>query len=184
MHNESVLNVCTSGFGGMGYNLKKDGWLNSFIYVKNQSMQGDGVPWRGAHEKHPEFFSIIFSALADKDDILLDWQCGIGSFLYSLFPCLCYLCLRFFSYGFTSNSFPYPYLFAFCFLGNSIIACRSIQRHIVAFELDIDVFKSILLPICEPEQEYTSQQAAPQRGSVFAPPPRKMAKRNFDLMCV
>jgi hypothetical protein len=67
-------------------------------------------------------------------------------------------------------------------LGGSIIACRSIQRHIVALESDIDVFKSIILPIREPDQEQTSQPAAPQRGSVFAPPPRKMAKRNFDLL--
>jgi len=68
-------------------------------------------------------------------------------------------------------------------LGGSVIACRSIQRHIVALESDIDVFKSILLPLREPNQELSSQPAAPQRGSVFAPPPRKMAKRNFDLLC-
>jgi hypothetical protein len=68
-------------------------------------------------------------------------------------------------------------------VGGSIIACRSIQRHIVALDSDVDVFKSILLRIREPEQEHTSQHAPPQRGSVFAPPPRKMAKRNFDLLC-
>jgi hypothetical protein len=34
-------------------------------------------------------------------------------------------------------------------LGGSIIACRSIQRHIVALESDIDIFKSILLPMRE-----------------------------------
>jgi hypothetical protein len=74
--------------------------------------------------------------------------------------------------------------YAHCLLlGGSIIACRSIQRHIVALDSDVDVFKSILLPLREPEQEHTSQHAAPQRGSVFAPPPRKMAKRNFDLLC-
>ena len=71
----------------------------------------------------------------------------------------------------------------FVVLGASIIACRSIQCHIVALELDIDIFKSILLPMRELEQEHTSQQVAPQRGSIFAPPPRKMAKRNFDLLC-
>jgi hypothetical protein len=53
----------------------------------------------------------------------------------------------------------------------------------VALESDIDVFKSTLLPLRKPDQEHTSQPAAPQRGSVFALPPRKMPKRNFDLLC-
>ena len=62
----------------------------------------------------------------------------------------------------------------FVCLGGSIIACHSIERHIVALELDIDIFKSILLPMRETEHEHTAQHA---------PPPRKMAKRNFDLLC-
>ena len=78
--NDSVLNVRTTNFEDMGYNLKRDGWLNCFIDVKNQSMRGDEVPWRGAHEKRPEFFSVIFSTLTDKD-----WQCGVGLFFTSLF---------------------------------------------------------------------------------------------------
>ena len=63
------------------------------------------------------------------------------------------------------------------------MSCRSIQRHIVALESDIDIFKSILLPIREPDQEQSSQPSAPPRGSVFAPPLQKMPKRNFDLLC-
>jgi hypothetical protein len=44
----------------MGYNLKRDGWLNSFVDVQNQAVEENGVPWRGAREKRPEFFSIFF----------------------------------------------------------------------------------------------------------------------------
>ena len=73
VRNEYVLNVRTSDFKNMGYNLKRDGWLNSFTNVKNQSMRDDGVPWRGARKKRPDFFSILFPALTDKDDIILDW---------------------------------------------------------------------------------------------------------------
>ena len=69
----------------MGYNLKRDGWLNSFVDVQNQCVREDGVPWRGAREKRPEFFSILFSALTDKDDIVMDWQCGVGMLFMSLF---------------------------------------------------------------------------------------------------
>jgi hypothetical protein len=66
----------------MGYNLKRNGWFNSFMDLKNQSMRDDGVPWRGAREKRPKFFSILLSALTDKDDIILDWQCGVGIFFH------------------------------------------------------------------------------------------------------
>ena len=34
----------------------------------------------------------------------------------------------------------------------------------------------------EANQEHTSQHVAPQLDSIFAPPPQKMAKRNFDLL--
>jgi hypothetical protein len=85
VRNESLLNVRNSEFEDMGYNLKRDGWLNSFVDVQSQSMREDGMPWRGALEKRPEFFSIIFSVLTDKDDIVMDWQCGVGMFLISLF---------------------------------------------------------------------------------------------------
>jgi len=70
--NESVLNVRTSDFKDIGYNLKRDGWLNNFTNVKNQSMRNDKVPSRGAREKRPEFFSIFSSAFTDNDDIILD----------------------------------------------------------------------------------------------------------------
>jgi hypothetical protein len=166
-----------------GYNLKRDGWLNSFTDLKNQSVRDDGVPWRGAREKRPEFFSIIFSALTDKDDIILDWQCGVGSSFFSCFSH--FFLLRVFDFIYNRFLIHFPMLIPshFVCLGGSIIACRSIQRHIMAFESDIDVFKSILLHLREPDQEQSSQPAAPQRDSVFAPPPRKMAKRNFDLLC-
>ena len=184
VRNQSVLNVRTTDFEDMGYNFKRNGWLNNFTDVNNQSMRGDGVPWRGARKKRPEFFSIIFSALTDNDDIILDWQCGVGSFFTSLFS-ISLLFDIFISFVF--GSFPIQILLLtfldLVVLGGSIIACCSIQRHIVALESDIDIFKSILLPIRGHEQEQTSQHAAPQRGSVFAPPPRKMAKRNFDLLC-
>jgi flagellar motor component MotA len=45
----------------------------------------------------------------------------------------------------------------FIVLGGSIIACHCIERHIAALESDIDVLKSILLPIRKHEQEHTSQ---------------------------
>ena len=70
--------------------------------------------------------------------------------------------LRFIFFGF--HSLPIHFLILtyshFVVLRGSIIVCRSIQCHIVALESDIDVFKSNLLPIREPEQEHTSQHAA------------------------
>jgi len=39
-----------------GYNLQRDGWLNTFTDEKSHDMRSDGVPWRGAREKHPVFF--------------------------------------------------------------------------------------------------------------------------------
>ena len=83
--------------------------------------------------------------------------------------------------------FPIHFLivtyFHFIVLGVSIIAYRSIQRHIVALDSDIDIFKFILLPMHQLEQEYTSQHVAPQRGLAFVPLPRKIAKHKFDLLC-
>ena len=61
-------------------------------------MRDDGVPWRGAHEKHHEFFSIICFAPTDNDDIIMDWQCGVGLFFISLnftflfFSCIIIFC--------------------------------------------------------------------------------------------
>ena len=45
---------------------------------KCQAMRSDGVPWRGAREKHHVFFSITFATLTDKNDVIMDWQCGVG----------------------------------------------------------------------------------------------------------
>jgi hypothetical protein len=102
-------------------------------------------------------------------------------------PCFSYLCsfdvLIYFVFGPFSIHFLNLTSLHFVVLGGSIIACRSIQCHIVPLESDTDVFKSILFPIREPEQEHTFQHAAPQRGLVFFPPPRKMAKRSFNLLC-
>ena len=39
-----------------------------------------------------------------------------------------------------------------------VIACRSIQRHIVALDSDINIYKSLLLPMREHHQEHTSQR--------------------------
>ena len=83
MQYEYVLNVRTSDFEDMRNNLKRDGWLNNFTDAKNQSMREDGVLWRGAREKCPEFFSIILSALTEKNEIIMDWQCDIGLFFIS-----------------------------------------------------------------------------------------------------
>ena len=69
----------------------------------------------------------------------------------------------------------------FIVLGGSIIACRFIQRHIVVLESDIDIFKSILLPMRELEQKHISQQVASQRRSVFAPLPGRW--RSTILIC-
>ena len=93
----------------MGYNLKRDGWLNNFVDAKNQSMREDGVPWRGAREKRPDFFSILFSALTDKDDIILDWQCGVGmisDFLPISYFLYCFFAFFLFHFPFAHLSSP------------------------------------------------------------------------------
>ena len=61
------------------YNLQRDGWLNSFIYEKSQAMRKDGVPWTGSRKKHHVFFSILIITLANKNDVIMDWQCGVGT---------------------------------------------------------------------------------------------------------
>ena len=72
MRNQSILNVCTSTSEVKSYNIKRDVWITSFTVVKNQSIRDDGVPWRGAREKRPDFFKMFFAALMDNDDIILD----------------------------------------------------------------------------------------------------------------
>ena len=108
----------------------------------------------------------------------MDWQCGVTMF-FIFFP---NVLLSFILVPFPIHSRISTFA-SLVGLGGSVIACRSIQRHIVALESDIDIYKSVLLPMSEPEQEHTSQHVASQRGSVFSPLPRKMAKNNFDLLC-
>ncbi len=85
VRNQSILNVRSSTSEDKGYSLKRDGWLTSFTDLNNQSMRDDGVPWRGAREKRPDFFNTLFAALTDKDDIIMDWQCGVGLYLMCSF---------------------------------------------------------------------------------------------------
>jgi hypothetical protein len=134
----------------MGYNLQRDGWLNSFTDEKNQAMKEDGVPWRGAREKRHEFYSILFSALTDKDDIVMDWQCGLGLFSTSLifnlsFSTTLFLCIT------TSHNLILNVL------GASIIACHALQHHIVALKAAFDIFNALLLPMRDPDPETTSR---------------------------
>ena len=163
MRNEYVLNVWTSNDKDMDYNLKRDGWLNSLTNVKNQSMREDGVPWRGAREKCPKFFPIFFSVLTGKDDIIIDWQCDVGWFFITLFFMSLFFNVLFY-FIFVSFSIHFLILIFshFVVLRGFVIACHFIQRHIMALKSDIDIFKSVLLPMRETEQEYTSQHAASQ----------------------
>ena len=108
VRNQSCLNVRTSISEDKGYSLKRDGWITSFTDLNNQSMRDDGVPWRGAREKRPDFFNTLFSALTDKDDIIFDWQCGVGLSLMSPFFFFPFICICYFSL-----SFCFPYLIAF-----------------------------------------------------------------------
>lgn len=78
MRNISILKVRRTDFEESGYHLQRDGWLNSFTEENSQAMRENGVPWRGAREKRPEFFSILISTLTDKNDIVMDWQAGTG----------------------------------------------------------------------------------------------------------
>jgi hypothetical protein len=92
--------------------------------------------------------SFFLSALTDNDDIILDWQCGVG---------LLFFFFLFFNVLFSLDLIHFPFFFILTYLhlivlGDSMIACLFIQRYIVALEFDIDVLKSILLPIREPKQ--------------------------------
>ena len=81
----------------------------------------------------------------------MDWECGVGLFFISLFvDVLISFVLVIFSIHFLLLTFSH-----FVVLGGSIIACRSIQCHIVALHSDIDIFKSIFLLMRKPEQEHT-----------------------------
>ena len=135
--------------------------------------------WRGAREKGHHFFSIFFIALTDKDVGNVALVCSSSlCFFFSLF----FLVHSFLFVSFSVHSriltFGHSVL-----LGGFVSTCRFIQRHSVALESDINIYKSLLLPMHEHDQEHTSQRQVPQRDSVFAPPPRKMPKLNIDLLC-
>jgi hypothetical protein len=66
----SVIRVWEEAMQKYGYNLQRDGWLNAFTDEKSQAMRSDGVPWRGAREKHHVFFS-SFSLLSPTIMMLL-----------------------------------------------------------------------------------------------------------------
>jgi hypothetical protein len=104
------------------------------------------VPWRGAREKRPEFFFIIFFVLTDNDDIILDWHCNDGSFFTSLFfmSLIFYVLLSFVFIPFSIHFFILVFSHFFV-LGGSNIVCRFIQCHIVVFESDINILKFILI---------------------------------------
>ena len=128
----------------MGYNLKRDGWLNSFSDVKNQSMSDDEVHRRGAREKCPKFFSIIFSVLTDNDNIILDWQCDVGSFLTSLFLMSLFSdVLISFVFGLFSIHFFILYLcFAFVVLRGSFV--------LFLFKFLISLYVELPCTFCKP----------------------------------
>ena len=42
-------------------------------------MRSHGIPWRGGRKKHHVFFSILLATLTDKNDVVMDWQCGVGT---------------------------------------------------------------------------------------------------------
>ena len=57
----------------------RDGWLDAFTDEKSEAMRNDGIPWRGARERHHDFFSILLATPTDKNDVIMDWQCGVGT---------------------------------------------------------------------------------------------------------
>lgn len=64
-----------------------------------------------------------------------------------------------------------------------VIPCHSIQHHFVALESDINIFKVFSFSMQDFELEPISQHDAPHWGFVYPPPPIKMAKFYFDLLC-
>jgi hypothetical protein len=67
-------------------------------------------------------------------------------------------------------------------LGGSIIACRSLELHIVALESDPIIFNALLLPMRDPQPAHTSRSVAPPSTSIFDPP-KKVTKRAFGVIC-
>ena len=179
VRNESILNVGTPEVYNMDYNLKRDGWLNNFVDAMNQSMRDDRLsrwerPWFLLHVFHcPHGQGRHYHGLAM-------WRWYVLHLFVLLFYFFLVRSFLFVSFSVDSRVLTFVHL---VLLGGSFSACCSIQQHIVALESDIDIYKSLLLSMCEHDLEHTSQRPVPQRGSVFAPPPRKMPKRNF-IVCV
>jgi hypothetical protein len=121
------------------------------------------------------FFSILLATLTDKNDVIMDWQCGVGTPSFSIssllwiFRYFCFTCFR-------TNNLP---LFA---LGGSITACRSLERHIVALESDPVIFNALLLPMRDSQPARISRSVAAPSTSIFDPP-QKMTKRAFGFLC-
>ena len=159
-----------------GYNLQRDGWLNAITDEKNQTIRFDGIPWRGALEKHHVFFSILLVIPTDNNDVVMDWQCSACTHSLSA-SSLLWIFRYFFFTSFHTNIFC---LFA---LGGSITACRSLERHIVALENDSIIFNAILLLMCDPQPAHTPRSVVPPSTSIFYPP-QKMTKWAFGFFCV
>jgi hypothetical protein len=71
VHVNSVLRVREEVMQRYDYNLHQDGWLNAFTDEKSQAMRTDVIPWRGAHERHHIFFSIILAIFTER--MMLLW---------------------------------------------------------------------------------------------------------------
>ena len=132
-----------------GYNLQRDGWLNVFADKKSQAMRIDGISWRGAREKHHIFFSMILATLTDKDDVIMHWQCGVGTHSLSASSLL----WIFHYFVFTSFQTNLIHLFD---LGDLIVACRSLEQHIVALKCDPIIFSALLHPMHDPQPACTT----------------------------
>ena len=170
----SVLKVREEAIQKYSYNLQQDGWLNVFTNEKSHAMRNDGVSWRGAREKHHVFFSILLFSLTDKNDVIMDWQCGVGTHSLSASSLLWIFC----NFFFTSFHTNLIHLFA---LGGSIAACRSLERHIEALESDPIIFNALLLPMRDPQTARTPRSVAPPSTSIFYLP-QKMTKRAFGFL--
>ena len=93
MRNDSILNVHTTNFEEMGYNLMRGGWLSKFTEEKNHAMREDGVSWRGAGENSTSS-SPSFSP-PSRTRMTLSW---IGNEALVCSSFLCVLVLSFFFY--------------------------------------------------------------------------------------
>ena len=69
--------------------------------------------------------------------------------------------------------------------GATIIGCRSHQCHVVALEADEAIFNTILLPMQDLDPESAPHSVLHPWGSIFAPPPKKKARNDFDdCLCI